>query len=90
MSQQRVDPARSQSTTSLARLYNGSNGRPHDNEMNDPGLDYCNAFWGQGDKGYEVIMARLRGANRTTDELRTFWKERYVASVNHHESWADL
>jgi hypothetical protein len=46
--------------------------------MNDPGLDYCNAFWGQGDKGYEVIMARLRGASRTTDELRAFWKERCV------------
>ena len=44
--------------------------------MNDPKMDFCNAFWGQGDRGYDVIMARLRGATRTTDELRLFWKER--------------
>lgn len=42
----------------------------------DPSLDFCNAFWGQGDRGFEVIMARLRGAARTVDELRAFWKER--------------
>jgi hypothetical protein len=44
--------------------------------MHDPKMDFCNSFWGQGDKGYEVIMARLRGAGRTVDELKTFWKER--------------
>lgn len=75
---QQPQPERSQSTTSLARLYNGTNGQSADDEFNDPGLDYCNAFWGQGDKGYEVVMARLRGANRTTDEMRSYWKERCV------------
>jgi hypothetical protein len=74
-----AEPQRSQSTTSLAKLYNGStNGGGRDAELSDPGLDYCNAFWGQGDKGFEVVMARLRGATRTTEELRAFWKERYV------------
>lgn len=68
-------PNRSQSTTSLSRLYSGSNGLPNPEE-NDPRLDFCNAFWGPGDRGYEVLMARLRGATRTIEELRSFWKER--------------
>lgn len=72
-------PARSQSTTSLARLYHGAseNGSaPPTDETSDPTLDFCNAFWGQGTRGYEVIMARLRGAARTNDEMRLFFKER--------------
>lgn len=72
-------PERSQSTTSLAKLYHGASANgsvpPHD-ELSDPSLDFCNAFWGSGDRGYEVIMARLRGAARTVEELRVFWKER--------------
>jgi len=78
-----VAPERSQSTTSLSRLYHGetangtANGAlPPQDEMSDPALDFCNAFWGQGSRGYDVIMARLRGAARTIDELRLFWKER--------------
>ncbi|WWC69691.1 uncharacterized protein I206_103634 [Kwoniella pini CBS 10737] len=80
------EPKRSQSTTSLSRLYHGSGGvgGGKQNEMNnneeeeliDPKLDFCNSFWGQGDRGFEVIMARLRGAGRTVDELKGFWKER--------------
>lgn len=73
--QQQPPPERSQSTTSLARMYHGANGGIHD-ETADPSLDFCNAFWGQDGKGYEVVMARLRGAARTVDELRAFWKER--------------
>ena len=72
-------PPRSQSTTSLSRLYHGqSNGNapPGEEALNDPRLDFCNAFWGAGDRGYDVLMARLRGATRTVDELRSFWKER--------------
>jgi hypothetical protein len=48
--------------------------------MSDPSLHFCNAFWGQGSRGYEVIMARLRGASRTVDELRGYWKERWVTT----------
>ncbi|EJT97008.1 hypothetical protein DACRYDRAFT_119798 [Dacryopinax primogenitus] len=45
----------------------------------DPsGLDFCNAFWGPNDAGYEVLLARMRGAMRTMEELRAFWKERTV------------
>ena len=42
----------------------------------DPAVDFCNAFWGVGDGGVEVLFARMRGAGRTMDELRGFWKER--------------
>ncbi|WVQ70350.1 uncharacterized protein L199_008577 [Kwoniella botswanensis] len=72
------EPKRSQSSTSLSRLYHGTGSTTDNNEeeLNDPKMDYCNSFWGQGDRGYEVIMARLRGAGRTVEELRGFWKER--------------
>jgi len=74
------EPRRSQSTTSLSKYYNGPVGGLHggEEEMNDPAMDFCNAFWGNGERGYDVVMARLRGAGRTVEELRTFWKERYV------------
>lgn len=85
---QAPDFRRSQSTTSLAKFYHGAqaNGAVNGEEdFSDPRMDFCNAFWGQGDKGYEVLMARLRGAGRTVDELRTFWKERLV--VEYLEEW---
>ncbi|KAJ7647884.1 SH3 domain-containing protein [Roridomyces roridus] len=66
---------RQPSSTSLSRyatakspgvdLYNGSTNR-----------DFCNSFWGVGDAGVNILFARMRGAIRTTDELRNFWKER--------------
>ncbi|WRT66899.1 uncharacterized protein IL334_003864 [Kwoniella shivajii] len=73
------EPKRSQSTTSLSRLFHGTGQNGHINgeeELNDPRMDFCNSFWGQGDKGFEVVMARLRGAGRTVDELKGYWKER--------------
>ncbi|KAJ3904265.1 SH3 domain-containing protein [Lentinula edodes] len=39
-------------------------------------IDFCNSFWGAGDGGVDVLFARMRGAMRTMDELRNFWKER--------------
>jgi len=67
------------SATSLARyatarqpdvdLFNGSASR-----------DYCNSFWGLGDSGPNIMFARMRGASKTTDELRNFWNERCVAA----------
>lgn len=68
--------AQQHSATSLARyatakhpdvdLFNGSTSR-----------DYCNSFWGLGDAGPNLMFARMRGASKTTDELRNFWNERY-------------
>ncbi|EIW70224.1 hypothetical protein M231_02727 [Tremella mesenterica] len=88
------DPYRSQSTTSLSRLYNGANGGGptgvDGEELNDPSLDFCNAFWGPGDKGFDVVMARLRGAARTTDELRTYWKERVAIEEEYAKKLAKL
>lgn len=68
---------RQASTTSLSKY--ARDGSP------DPSaryLDFCNAFWGPNDAGVDVLFARMRGAARTMEELRTFWKERYLASVN--------
>jgi hypothetical protein len=48
-------------------LYNGSTSR-----------DYCNSFWGVGTDGVNILLARMRGALRTTEELRNFWNERSV------------
>ncbi|KAG8920792.1 hypothetical protein FRC02_000696, partial [Tulasnella sp. 418] len=61
---------RQSSTTSLSKYYH---------ETPDPdqsSLDFCNSFWGLNDVGVEVLLARMRGAARTMDELRGFWKER--------------
>jgi hypothetical protein len=44
-------------------------------------LDFCNAFWGIADGGYDVLLTRIRGAARTTEELRAFWKERYALGM---------
>lgn len=41
--------------------------------------DFCNAFWGSGDGGFSVLSARMRGAMRTMEELKNFWKERCVS-----------
>jgi hypothetical protein len=43
--------------------------------------DYCNSFWGAGDAGSNIMFARMRGASKTTDELRNFWNERRVPGV---------
>jgi hypothetical protein len=61
------------STTSLSRYA-----RPDSPDASDRALDFCNAFWGLGDGGVDVLFARMRGAARTAEELRAFWKERYA------------
>jgi hypothetical protein len=65
---------RQASTTSLSKY--ARDGSP------DPSaryLDFCNAFWGPNDAGVDVLFARMRGASRTMEELRSFWKDRYPA-----------
>ena len=70
---------RQASTTSLSKYA-----RAHSPDFSDNSLDFCNAFWGSGDAGVEVLFARMRGALRTTEELRNFWKERYVCLPSHY------
>ncbi|KAK7057810.1 septation protein imp2 [Favolaschia claudopus] len=62
---------RQASTTSLSKYARGAEIGPHDRST-----DFCNAFWGLADGGVDVLFARMRGAARTMDELRNFWKER--------------
>lgn len=68
---------RRSSSTSLS-LYPRAQSR--DEELGNRSLDFCNAFWGIADGGYDVLLARIRGAVKTTEELRSFWKERYFFS----------
>ena len=67
---------RQASTTSLSKFERSSSPA-----LRDGSLDFCNAFWGVGDGGVEVLFARMRGAARTVEELRNFWKERYAMQV---------
>ncbi|KAF9812603.1 hypothetical protein IEO21_06125 [Rhodonia placenta] len=62
---------RQPSTTSLSKYA-----RANTPEFSNRSLDFCNAFWGLGDGGVDVLFARMRGAMRTMEELRGFWKER--------------
>jgi hypothetical protein len=63
---------RQPSTTSLSKYY----GRATSPGLQNRSLDFCNAFWGIGDGGVDVLFARMRGATRTMEELKNFWKER--------------
>ncbi|KAH8827805.1 SH3 domain-containing protein [Flagelloscypha sp. PMI_526] len=79
---------RQASTTSLSKYANfGRAGSPVAGNSN---LDFCNAFWGLGDGGVDVLFARLRGAARTVDELRTFWKERAAIEDDYARRLAKL
>ena len=60
------------SATSLARFIRDE----PDNSARS--TDFCNSFWGPGDGGVDVLFARMRGAARTMEELRAFWRERYA------------
>lgn len=62
---------RQSSTTSLSKFARASSP-----DLSNRSLDFCNAFWGSGDAGVDVLFARMRGAARTVEELRAFWKER--------------
>ena len=64
---------RQPSTTSLAKYA-----RTTSQDPTIRNIDFCNAFWGVGDGGVDVLFARMRGAGRTMEELRNFWKERCV------------
>nr|ODN96831.1 septation protein imp2 [Cryptococcus depauperatus CBS 7855] len=88
------EPRRSQSSTSLYKLYNGPKGeikgQVAEEELQDARLNFCNAFWGTGDKGFNTILTRLRGAGRTVDELKTFWKERAAIEEDYAKRLAKL
>lgn len=69
---------RQPSTTSLGKYTRSASTAPDDYVTSNGArsLDFCNAFWGAGDGGVDVLFARMRGASRTMEELKNFWKER--------------
>ncbi|KAH0828972.1 hypothetical protein J3R83DRAFT_2404 [Lanmaoa asiatica] len=76
---------RQSSTTSLAKYARTTS--PDTSARN---LDFCNAFWGFGDGGVDVLFARMRGAARTMEELRNFWKERSTIEEDYAKRLAKL
>jgi hypothetical protein len=69
---------RTNSATSLAQFYHDATDS-HIGGVGQPAeMDFCNAFWGPNDAGYEVLMARIRASARAIEELKNFWKERWV------------
>ncbi|KIJ51231.1 hypothetical protein M422DRAFT_65254 [Sphaerobolus stellatus SS14] len=79
---------RQSSTTSLQRYARSQ--QVNDAELANRSLDFCNAFWGIADGGYDVLLARIRGAVRTTEELRSFWKERASIEEDYAKRMARL
>ncbi|EAU91195.2 SH3 domain-containing protein [Coprinopsis cinerea okayama7 len=82
---QALTARRQSSTTSLSKYERASSPL-----LQDRSLDFCNAFWGVGDVGVEVLFARMRGATRTIEELRSFWKERAVIEEDYAKRLAKL
>ncbi|KAF5365979.1 hypothetical protein D9758_006670 [Tetrapyrgos nigripes] len=67
---------RSQSSVSSLSKYAVAKSPGVDPYNGIPSRDFCNSFWGAGDAGVNILFARMRGAARSTDALREFWKER--------------
>ncbi|KAI6043491.1 hypothetical protein EDC04DRAFT_710864 [Pisolithus marmoratus] len=83
---------RQPSTTSLAKYARSTSTAPDDyvSSTGVRSLDFCNAFWGLGDGGVDVLFARMRGAARTMEELRNFWKERATIEEEYAKRLAKL
>lgn len=76
---------RTPSTTSLSKYA-----RQNSPVLQNRSLDFCNAFWGLADGGVDVLFARMRGAGRTIEELKNFWKERCVSCLYRPTCWLIL
>ncbi|KAI0941569.1 hypothetical protein AcW1_003429 [Taiwanofungus camphoratus] len=76
---------RQASTTSLSKYA-----RANSPDFTNRSLDFCNAFWGLGDGGVDVLFARMRGASRTMEELKNFWKERALIEEQYAKRLASL
>lgn len=72
----RMSARRQASTTSLSKFA-----RTNTPPITNRSSNFCNAFWGAGDGGVEVLFARMRGAARTMDELKCYLKERYLSFI---------
>lgn len=71
--------AQQQSTTSLTQY--AINGPRNSDLYGSISGDFCNSFWGPGDDGVNILFARMRGAAKTTEELKSFWNERFVYTL---------
>jgi len=79
--------ARRQSSTTSLQKY--ARNQAANDDLGNRSLEFCNAFWGVADGGYDVLLARIRAAVKTTEELRAFWKERCVDRIPMAVSYFD-
>ncbi|KAH0588459.1 hypothetical protein H2248_004299 [Termitomyces sp. 'cryptogamus'] len=77
------------STTSLSQ-YASVSATATDPFYGGISRDFCNSFWGPGDDGVNILFSRMRGATKTTDDLRHFWSERAVIEEQYAKSLATL
>ncbi|KAG8926430.1 hypothetical protein FRC00_002916 [Tulasnella sp. 408] len=65
----------------------------HFHDLPDPNQtssDFCNSFWGGGDRGVEVLFDRMHGAARTMEEVQGFWRERIAIEEEYATKLAEL
>ncbi|KAF9462385.1 hypothetical protein BDZ94DRAFT_1261233 [Collybia nuda] len=67
--------AQHHTSDSLSR-YSEARSPVEDQYSGNRSTDFCNSFWGPGDDGVNILLSRMRGAAKTTEELRSFWSER--------------
>jgi hypothetical protein len=82
--------ARRQSSTTSLSKYAHDPAYQQQDEQQPNSLDFCNAFWGVADGGVDVLFARMRGASRTVEELRNFFKERALIEEDYAKRMAKL
>ncbi|KAG6836444.1 hypothetical protein H0H93_007980 [Arthromyces matolae] len=76
------------STTSLSQYAHTAHGV--DPLYGSTSRDFCNSFWGPGDDGVNILFSRMRGATKTTEELRHFWNERALIEEQYASRLAAL
>ncbi|KAG8914244.1 hypothetical protein FRC00_000243 [Tulasnella sp. 408] len=65
----------------------------HFHDLPDPNQtssDFCNSFWGRGDRGVEVLFDRMHGAARTMEEVQGFWRKRIAIEEEYATKLAEL
>ncbi|WFD36295.1 formin-binding protein [Malassezia cuniculi] len=56
----------------------------------DEALQFCNAFWGENDAGFQVIQSHSKNTFKTLEDLRSFYKERAEIELDYSKKLAKL
>lgn len=53
-------------------------------------LNFQNSFWGPGDRGFPVLLNRMKKAKKTTEEIQLFLKERVMIEEEYAKKLSKL